>query len=301
METRPGFFENRNFSAISLILNPFCLPLLHLHLLLYTGRNILYTMIRLLRRLHTVPEAVLSADHYLRAAWAHRSLPPKVGASEFERHGDRSQTNYTNVYNNLGAESPLKSRIQSNAATLQSFLGPLLPLEFPELVAIMCGLSNSSVKVTRAAANGTLSTGSTAFYQQETLRLLGSRFFDMHCTASTVFADLDYLSTSSQELEDAMGILRNNTTLITRFMLLNNLDAVLIPWRGVHSAGLVKEEALELKSKIRDATSKASFFTMVGLLTVKFGSAHVLTKFWDPVVLNSNTGIIKIALDSRGS
>ncbi|OBA19906.1 hypothetical protein METBIDRAFT_26547, partial [Metschnikowia bicuspidata var. bicuspidata NRRL YB-4993] len=175
---------------------------------------------------------------------------------------------------------------------VQAFLGSKLPLTFHELLSILCGLSNMNIKTSP------LPTGSLfgdVFTQQDALRQLGARFFDFHCANTLVFGDLHYLSCTAEELEQSISIFQDKESLIMKLMNASDLSECVIPYRGVHSAGLIKNRATGFRQRIKSRTCVASFYSMLGILVRKFGSEAVVRDFWNPKMLHPIHGLLRIA------
>lgn len=267
--------------------------------------------LRQFRFLYT-SESVLTRDLFLQSTNPRPSSYYSRSTTDFESDLDGIQYNQ-NIIENLH-DPEFQDLLRARTSHLQSFLGEEFSLLFEELACTVCGLANMSILPARneilddSLAQDSLKTlippltlgspFSRVLMQQDTLREVGKRFFVMQAQASTTFADVGHLTTHHRELELSLMVLDNTDGLVCDFMKRNSLYDVVIPYRGAQSAGSVPaEQAKEFRTIIRDQTCVGSFYTLLGLLVSKFGSAVVRDGFWNSRVLDPNLGIIKIATD----
>lgn len=275
----------------------------------------------LLQRL--TPGVILSRDQYL--ASAKINSMKKVPYSGFKpsfypRTVTELDTTDPHVRNSYIQELLERDRnfpreLDKHTSKIQKFLGPDFPLSFPELLCIICGLSKMSIDLPNTdpthkgpgyqmfskipkkpeALSMYSQMSNKVQIQHDQLRLLGERFFMLHSTRSVVFLNLKHLLDSQDELEQLLSYLENPRGLIVSFMRLNNLFDCLIPCRGPASGEkLPYERSLELRKRLRQETSVASFFTMLGVVTARHGTEKVLRKLWEPRIIGSNTGLLKL-------
>lgn len=271
------------------------------------------------RTLYTA-ESVLSRDLFLQNSNPKPSYYPR-STTDFVLEREGAQHN-VNVVENLH-DPEFQTLLHPRTNHIQSFIGDRFPLLFEELTCTVCGLANMTflparnTETTASASNSDITESlnpplnspskpldhvspfARVLVQQDTLREVGKRYFVMQAQASTTFADTSHLATHHRELELSLMVLNNSDGLVCDFMKLNSLYDVVIPYRGVHSAGSVPfDQAKEFRAIIRDQTCVGSFYTLLGLLLSKFGSELVREHFWNTRVLDPNTGIIKIATDN---
>lgn len=206
------------------------------------------------------------------------------------------QNRYHQVLNELRSNPQFENILRVRTEKVQSFLGNKLPLDFPELLSVLCGLANMDIETFPLPA-GTLF--GDVFTQQDALRQLGARFFELHCLKSYVFPDIHYLSATSSELEQSMDMFANHERLITKLMDSSELSECVIPYRGVHSAERVRSRTDGFRREIKAKSCVASFHTMLGILVRKFGSDTTLREFWEPKMLHPTQGLLRLALNDK--
>lgn len=197
---------------------------------------------------------------------------------------------YSNILERLNLDADMESLLQARCNRIQEFLGLAFPLLFRELLCIICGLSNMDIDTHTLPAGSEY--GNTTI-KQDVVRSLGTRFFELHCILGTIYADLHHLSQSAEELENSLELFTDSTALALHFMKLNSLDKCVVPHRGAHSAGFI-ENPESVRKAILDKATVASFYTMIGVLVVKFGSREVLRSFWQQKILSSSSGIMRV-------
>lgn len=251
------------------------------------------------RRLHC-PETVLSRDLFLENSRLHslRKVSyegPKPSlylrsATDFAS-AINPRTHYDSLLEEISLDPQVRSFLDQPTKKFQDFLGPQLPLAFPDLLCIVCGLGDMPVET---AAGQPLQKVQA---HQEVLRGLGKRFYQLQANLATVFAGPRHLSTLHVELEHNISIFAAHDSLVLEFMKLNLLYRYVLPYRGVHSAGQVPlKDITKLRRKLRGETAVGSFYTMIGLLLTRFDRSHVQNLVQEKV-LEGNFGIIKIATD----
>lgn len=259
-------------------------------------------VLRQLRRIHTIPELVLNRDRFRKhqnLAFSHknqRTVPSINDVHDSTQAQQNAQKRYQSVLEELYNNPDFEEILQARTDRVQAFVGKRLPLEFPELLSILCGLSNINIKTSPLPAG---SLFGDVYTQQDALRQLGSRFFDFHCANSFMFSDIQYLSSPIEELEQGMAMFNDKERLISELMNSSELSECVIPCRGVHSAGLIKHRTPGFRSRIKTKSCVASFYSMLGILVRKFGSDTVLKEFWHPKILHPTQGLLHLALKGK--
>lgn len=211
--------------------------------------------------------------------------------SENEMNGNKYRNAY--IRETLEHDSHFKKHLESRAARIQNFLGPEFKLSFQDLLCILCGISSMTVDLASEKFTVSNTVFSNLHVEHDRLRDMGERFFNLHCISSTVFSDTTHLTASHMELEHSLDCLDDRKLLIIDFMRKNNLYDCLIPYRGATSGLPIQQKDYEtLRDHIKDDTAVASFFTMLGIINVRFGTQRVLNGFWYPVIMSSDKGIL---------
>lgn len=207
------------------------------------------------------------------------------------------------------------SKILPRTEHIQQFVGDEFPLLLNERLGILCGLSNFPLMFENGTAhdstsndvNGTDSPqnlfpglGHQNEYTTEKLRSIGRAIFDLHLGLSTVFTNEKYLSLPSESLEQTICLFNNEREMIPLFMKRNFIYDCVLRYRGTMRGGVIHstEEYDDTKMKIKEVTSIGSFYTMIGLLSVKFNRDEVLTKVVYGKIINGQTGLINLATES---
>ncbi|GEQ69175.1 hypothetical protein JCM33374_g2846 [Metschnikowia sp. JCM 33374] len=259
---------------------------------------------RHLRRLYSIPEAVSNRDLFknnqnLNFTHKNQKSVPTINDINVTTQAQKNvHSRYHSLLEDLCNNPELEDVLRVRTDRVQAFLGNKLPLEFPELLSVLCGLSNMNIKTSPLPAG---SLFGDVFTQQDALRQLGSRFFEFHCSNSFVFSDVHYLSCTADELQQSIEMFCNKESLIIKLMNASELSECVIPYRGVHSAGLVRNRATGFRNKIKGKSCVASFYSMLGILVRKFGSETVVKEFWHPKMLHPTKGLLRVALSDKKS
>ncbi|CUM51507.1 uncharacterized protein AC631_01891 [Debaryomyces fabryi] len=238
-------------------------------------------------------------------------------ASEFEsEYLDRKGLGNTRILEVLDVDKDFESRIAPRTEHIQQFVGDEFPLSLKEKLSILCGLSNfplifeqrgkNNVSKTDKISNN--STGEQLFpnliegeeYTTEKLRNIGKAIFDLHLGLSTIFADEKYLSLPSDSLEQTMNLFNDDREIIPLFMKRNFIYDCILPYQGTMRCGMIHSSEMNKKRKVKiqDATSIGSFYTMIGLLSVKFNKEDVLKKVVYGKIINGRTGLVSLATET---
>lgn len=238
-------------------------------------------------------------------------------ASEFEsEYLDRKGLGNTRILEVLDVDKDFESRIAPRTEHIQQFVGDEFPLSLNEKLSILCGLSNfplifeqrgkNNVSMTDKISNN--STGEQLFpnliegeeYTTEKLRNIGKAIFDLHLGLSTIFADEKYLSLPSDSLEQTMNLFSDDREIIPLFMKRNFIYDCILPYQGTMRCGMIHSSEMNKKRKVKiqDATSIGSFYTMIGLLSVKFNKEDVLKKVVYGKIINGRTGLVSLATET---
>lgn len=175
-----------------------------------------------------------------------------------------------------------KKLLDERIARLQEIVGNTFTILAEEAVSVLCGLSNSRV---------TLNSSKTV-YEGWQFRKLGEGIYKTTKDSLLIFSDVQYLSTPSEDLEDLLRQISDDKTIIPLFMKGALIHDLVVPFTG---AGRLTEETdiKEINEAIRDATSIGSFYTLLGILVLKYGKERVVEEYLVPQVFNGSSGIIQ--------
>lgn len=268
----------------------------------------------LIRRLHCVPEVILSSDRFLsntldRTLKAQRSaletsgshsspqleiLQTKVQPIATEKFNFEHNKLYIRLWARLANEPEYEARLRERASVIQSFIGVALPLLLPESISILCGSSNMDVWISKS--QGAQETDNSILVSQDRLRQVGRNFFNLQCSVSAIFTDEYHLSSSSVEIEQALLIFSEKDRLVAKFMDRHALSICLINFRRQRKM----KQGIRRSSRKDDSDRNAvnSFYTMLGLLVMKFGSQKVVEYLWTKI-FDSPSGILKLATEVK--
>lgn len=185
----------------------------------------------------------------------------------------------------------LEERIRPRVAKLQQFIGDRMLLLTTELVSILCGSSDFSVII-----DG--NDSKTSVFESQKLRLLGKLTYNM-ARDQLVFGDEQYLSSTLTEVQTSLTALNEDDKIIPLFMRKNLIYNSVIPFMGVMKYGLIKDTNVitEAKTRISDLSAIGTFYTMIGVLVVKYGTKHVEELLLGPKVINGNSGVLSIVTE----
>lgn len=183
----------------------------------------------------------------------------------------------------------LKPRIQK----IRRFVSPEFPLLDKECLAVICGRSVIDLKL-----QDKNSTSEGIVYSSDKLLALGSTTLEAYMALATLFTDEGYLSLPSDELQPLHEIFCDKQ-LIPEFMIKNLLYECLIPYRGAMRQGriYIPEELTVAKKQIMNETAIASFYTLIGILCVKFDQRIVARSLIIPTILHGQRGLIQLATE----
>lgn len=198
----------------------------------------------------------------------------------------------------------LKPRMQK----IRRFVSLNFTLLNRECLAIMCGRSPVDVQLDNhysQALNQEQATGinskanaTSTTYSSEKLHALGIAIMESYMTLTTLFTDESYLSLLSDDLQPIYDLFCDRQ-IIPEFMSRHRLYDCVVPYRGATRSGRLDtlEEYRAERTKIMDATSAASFYTLIGLLCVKYDQRQVAQSFILPTVLYGPRGLIQLATE----
>lgn len=221
--------------------------------------------------------------------------------SEFLDYEDLGNTR---ILDAVKLDNDFKVKIESRIDQIQKFVGPEFELLMNEMLSIICGLSNFDIEIIKKDqdilsqsnfASKTVTIGSSR------LRILGKSIYELNIGLSTVFASQRFLSLSSGEIESSLELFNDEKKLIPLFMRRNLLYNSIIPFQGAMRSGPIhsSDKLRTKKSKIHDATSIGSFYTMLGILVTKFDKDEIAKKIIQDKVLDGTHGLINIAMESN--
>lgn len=263
----------------------------------------------LLRHLSTYAGIVSNFEHYYKAStYVTSSHRRPANNSRFSARAHRVRATKENptdrLYNamarSLHVDPSLRKSLEPRTSVIQQFVGDRFPLDFHQCLAILCGPSSGEIKFTKQRPDGNILEPEETRMGQDRVRKLGQAFFDYQCLHLAIYSDLLYLHTPDSMLRRTQRLLANSTSLVLEFMSLNALDLAVIPYKGLRR-NYTPKQALFHRQKIRQQSTEASFYTLLGVLIVKFGSQTIRDEFWDSKVFGSGTGLLKIALNRPGA
>lgn len=188
---------------------------------------------------------------------------------------------------------------------IQHFVGNNFPLLTEEKLCICWGLSN--IRIYYAFERNIEGTGkeikkfpyrpAREEFCTEKIREIGKNVFDLHWKLSTIFANEHHLSSPSEMLAETVHAVDNNRDIIPLFMTANSLYNCIQGFRGAMKGGAINDfnKYLETKSKILNSTSIGSFYTLIGIIYIKFGQLG-LEKVIYPKIIQGTRGITSIVM-----
>lgn len=238
-------------------------------------------------------------------------------ATDFDsEYLDRKGLGNNRILEVLDLDKDFESKITPRTEHIQQFVGEEFPFSLNEKLSILCGLSNFTLVVEQKAEDGAYLSDKTSSsfpsqglfpevrtgeqYTTEKLRSIGKTIFDLHLGLSTVFTDEKYLSLPSESLEQTMNLFNDERKIIPLFMKRNYIYDCILPYQGTTREGLIHstEKYTEKKRKIQDVTSIGSFYTMIGLLSVKFNMEDVLNKVVYGKIINGQSGLVTLVTET---
>lgn len=204
-------------------------------------------------------------------------------------------------------DKDFQSAITERAQSIQTFLGEDFNLLVEEQACIIFGLFTFPVQfeeIDEFKNPQTLFPRMNALiYTSDRFRILGKSLFELHLNLATIFENGRYLSLPANEVAHRLH-LTNNDTLICNFMRNHLLYDSIQPYRGTFRAGLrdvsdpeIRQEINLLSEKIHDKTCVGSFYTLLGLLAMKYDKTEVIDKILHKKILNGPSGIIKLLVN----
>lgn len=178
---------------------------------------------------------------------------------------------------------------------LNKFLGELAILE-EEANYVLRGWANFETIVAPGNTNRSNTFHGATLVHSDKLRYMGKRMVKLHLDNNTVFIGNRYLSLPLIDIERDLDLFSDDSDLIPRFMRQNNLYQAVIPYKGTMRMGpfASKENYEKMRTKICDVTSVGSFYTMIGLLHIKYPHADVGNFIRKKIVEGAN-GLVSIA------
>lgn len=250
---------------------------------------------------------VLSRDLYKKFM---ERCEPNVGletvkqtSGTFHNSIDRTEIKYGIAPDFFEYRTFLKD-IETRTAPIQRFLGPNFQLSSSELLQILCGLTELPPNITEyqrlePPAPPSPTNKVSQVYSSDQLRALGRRIYDLQVRLVTTFNG-NHLSMSPVDIQSSfVHFTRPNNTIIP-FMKKNQIYECIIPFTGTNREKELKEAAqIEArKLEIKDTTAIASFYTMLGMLCMKFGTGRVIDEIIIEKILIGNNGIIRTLSES---
>lgn len=190
------------------------------------------------------------------------------------------------------------SIIINRASAIQTFIGPEFKLLPIELASVVYGLTNVIVSMeeeTPLEKGQSVFPRSTANYHSSTLRAMGKSLFQLHLQLSVVFNHSNkHLTTPSDDLATRLNIIDNQAEIICGFMSRHFMYSSIEPFKSV-KYDKDPDIMSSRKKEIHDATCVGGFYTLLGLLSVKFKKQKVIDDILYGKVLNGPNGIIDLA------
>lgn len=238
-------------------------------------------------------------------------------STDFEsKYLDSKGLGNNRILETLELDKDFELSIQPRTDHIQAFLGDDFPLLLNEKLGILCGLSNFPISI-KGKEKNTVTSSETKFnkdcpqksfphlstdqeYTTEKLRSLGKVIFDLHLGLGTFFSKEKYLSLPLNDLEHSMNLFRNERLIIPQFMKRNFVYNCILQYRGTMRSGVIhaSKEYEETRAKLQDVTSIGSFYTMIGILSVKFDRDEVVQKIVYGKIINGPRGLINIATEN---
>lgn len=187
---------------------------------------------------------------------------------------------------------------------IQHFVGDEFPLLTEEKLCISWGLSNIRIYYvpernikSRKEIKKFPHRPAREEFCTEKIRDIGRKVFDLHWKLSTIFSNEHHLSSSSEMLAETSHVVDNNREIIPLFMTANSLYDCVRGYRGAMKGGVIKNfsKYLKVKAEILNSTSIGSFYTLIGILYIKFGQQG-LEKVIYPKIIGGARGITSIAM-----
>lgn len=239
---------------------------------------------------------------------------------------ERNQTDFIPQYfekgvgnrrmlNLMDHDQDFANLIESRTEPIQKFLGHNFSLLPREKLSIICGLTNieleflqilkdrDSSESTNSIINlnhspSLLNHSSSLLIETDKLRKIGKSKVDLDLSINTVFISQKYLSTSTAEIDHNLKLFGDYDVIIPEFMRKNLMYSCILPFRGAMRDGPVHslEEYEATKEAILNRTCMGSFYTMLGILYVKF-DREMVGKLVTEKFVNGNLGLVNIAMD----
>ncbi|RCK63480.1 hypothetical protein Cantr_10201 [Candida viswanathii] len=175
---------------------------------------------------------------------------------------------------------------ETKSATIQSYIAAFgLALSPSELLCVAYGLTEMLVTIGNHRKN--------SVYCTSTLRALGRLRFRFCLLRSTIFVNERYLTASEVEVREDIAAFVNNEVVYE-----------FLKWNGLHLFSLLNRELLilkdlpneefkEKKAMLWEKTAIGSFYTMLGILLVKYDEARVNDLITNKIITGKR-GIIDI-------
>lgn len=173
-----------------------------------------------------------------------------------------------------------KQFLMQKMSSLQSFLK--LDFNTTELIGIAYGSTNMELKL----KNNIMET--------DTLRKLGKTRFKMSLFKNTIFIDDRYLTATPMELSSDLDIF-NNEEVIYEFLKLNQLHRhSLLNRELLINTKLPRKDYVTKRQMLWKQAAIGSFYTMLGIVMVKYRDEKLLDKLIIDKIINGKRGVIKI-------
>lgn len=188
--------------------------------------------------------------------------------------------------------------LQSRTLPIQTFVGQDFQLLLAERMQIICGLTELPINITNYHRKSPSCSLISQVYTSDQLRDFGKQIYELQLRLMTTFHG-NHLSLSKEDLENSLLYFSNPIETIIPFMKWNIIYDCIIPFSGTQIFTFKDKESINFKKEqIKNSTAIASFYTMLGMLCMKFGTATVADKVINEKILLGSNGIIKIVSEN---
>ncbi|CAK7896072.1 hypothetical protein CAAN1_03S01772 [[Candida] anglica] len=199
--------------------------------------------------------------------------------------------------------------VESRTDPLKNFIGSQFPLSVAERMQVICGLTTLPSSMTgyqrlvKKNDSGLQKSvddppcSITNEYSSDHFRSLGRRIYEVQLRL--IVFDSNYLSMAAEDIENNFALFADPHSTIIPFMKRNTIYDCILPFKGTSDGKYLDREERKVKQGIiRDTTAIASFYTLLGMLCLKFGTSKVAEPFIrDKIILGSN-GIVNSLAES---
>ncbi|CAX40356.1 conserved hypothetical protein [Candida dubliniensis CD36] len=173
-----------------------------------------------------------------------------------------------------------KRYLKQKMSSLQSYLK--LDFNTDELICIAYGSTNMELKL------------KNSIMETDTLRELGKSRFKLSLLKNTIFIDDRYLTATPLELSSDLDVF-NNEDILYEFLKVNQLHRhSLLNRELLINIQLPRKEYVMKRHMLWRQAAIGSFYTMLGIVMVKYHNGKILDKLITDKIINGKRGVIKI-------